>query len=233
VLWAEFTVRRVSGARRTWPEAGAMIVTSAVIPPLATWHWLAGAWRFRRARPWPPRPAAVLFDRDGTLIHDVPYNGDPERVAPVPGAADAVAALRGAGIGVGVVTNQAGVGRGMITPEQMAAVNDRVDSLTGPFGAWLVCPHRPEDGCGCRKPAPGLITRAAAALGVTAAECVVIGDIGADVAAARAAGARGVLVPAPATRQEERQGVPCAASLSEAVSAIITGRRIPSWRESS
>jgi histidinol phosphatase-like enzyme len=121
----------------------------------------------------------------------------------------------------------------MITPEQMAAVNDRVDSLTGPFGAWLVCPHRPEDGCGCRKPAPGLITRAAAALGVTAAECVVIGDIGADVAAARAAGARGVLVPAPATRQEERQGVPCAASLSEAVSAIITGRRIPSWRESS
>jgi histidinol-phosphate phosphatase family protein len=233
VLWGEFTARRVLGGRRTWPEAGAMIVTSAVIPPLATWHWLAGAWRFRHARPWPPQPAAVLFDRDGTLIHDVPYNGDPERVAPLPGAPDAVAALREAGIGVGVVTNQAGVGRGMITQAQLAAVNARVDSLTGPFGAWQVCPHRPEDGCECRKPAPGLITAAAAALGVTAAECVVIGDIGADVAAARAAGARAVLVPAPATRQEERRGVPCAASLTEAVSAVITGRRIPSWRESS
>jgi histidinol-phosphate phosphatase family protein len=151
----------------------------------------------------------------------------------VPGAADAVAALRRAGIAVGVVTNQAGVGRGMITPAQMAAVNARVDGLTGPFGAWLVCPHRPEDGCGCRKPAPGLITGAAGALGVTAAECVVIGDIGADMAAARAAGARAVLVPAPATRQEERQGVPCAASLAEAVAAIITGRQIPSWRRQS
>jgi histidinol phosphatase-like enzyme len=108
-----------------------------------------------------------------------------------------------------------------------------VDSLTGPFGAWLVCPHRPEDGCGCRKPAPGLINGAAAALGVTAAECVVIGDIGADVAAARAAGARAVLVPAPATRPAERRGVPCAASLTEAVCAILAGRRIPSWREDS
>jgi histidinol-phosphate phosphatase family protein len=232
-LFGEFAVRRVLAGPRTWPEAGAMIVTSAVIPPLATWHWLAGAWRFRGARTWPPRPAAVLFDRDGTLIHDVPYNGDPERVTPVPGAADAVAALRRAGIAVGVVTNQAGVGRGMITPAQMAAVNARVDGLTGPFGAWLVCPHRPEDGCGCRKPAPGLITGAAGALGVTAAECVVIGDIGADMAAARAAGARAVLVPAPATRQEERQGVPCAASLAEAVAAIITGRQIPSWRRQS
>jgi histidinol-phosphate phosphatase family protein len=233
VLSGEFAVRRVLAGPRTWPEAGAMIVTSAVIPPLATWHWLAGAWRFRDAEPWPPRPAAVLFDRDGTLIHDVPYNGDPERVAPVPGAADAVAALRRAGIGVGVVTNQAGVGRGMITPAQMAAVNARVDSLAGPFGAWLVCPHRPEDGCGCRKPAPGLITGAAAALGVTAAECVVIGDIGADVAAARAAGARAVLVPAPATRRDEQRGVPCAATLAEAVSAILAGQRIPSWREQS
>jgi histidinol-phosphate phosphatase family protein len=172
----------------------------------------------------------VLFDRDGTLVHDVPYNGDPSLVTPVPGAAEAVAALRRAGIGVGVVTNQAGLGRGLITPEQLALVNARVDSLTGPFGAWLVCPHRPEDGCGCRKPAPGLIAGAAAALGVTPAECVVIGDIGADVAAARAAGARAVLVPAKETKQDEREGVPCAATLTEAVNAILDGRRIASWR---
>jgi histidinol-phosphate phosphatase family protein len=206
-----------------------MLVTSAVIPPLAIWHWLAGAWRFRQARPWPPRPAAVLFDRDGTLVHDVPYNGDPGRVTPVPGAADAVAALRRSGIAVGVVTNQAGVGRGLVTAAQVTAVNARVDELTGPFGAWLVCPHRAEEGCECRKPAPGLITAAAAALGVAAADCVVIGDIAADVAAARAAGARAVLVPNEATRPADRPGVPCAATLTEAVSAVIAGRRIPSW----
>lgn len=225
----EFATRRVLAGPRTWPEAGAMIVTSVVIPPLATWHWLAGLRRFRHARPWPPRPAAVLFDRDGTLVHDVPYNGDPALVRPVPGAADAVAAVRQAGIGVGVVTNQSGIGHGLITPAQVAAVNAEVDAACGPFAAWLVCPHCPEDRCGCRKPAPGLITAAAAALGVTAAECVVIGDIGADVAAARAAGARAVLVPTAATKPEEKAGAPYAASLAEAVSAILAGRAIPSW----
>ena len=228
-LTAEFAARRILAGPRTWPEAGAMLVTSAVIPPLATWHWLAGVRRFRRAGPWPPRPAAVLFDRDGTLVRDVPYNADPELVTPMPGAAGAVAALRRAGIAVGVVTNQAGVGRGLITSEQLTAVNARVDELTGPFGAWLACTHAPQDGCDCRKPAPGLITRAAAALGVTAADCVVIGDIAADVAAARAAGARAVLVPAEATRPAGQAGVPCAGSLTEAVSAILAGRRIPSW----
>lgn len=206
-----------------------MLVTSAVIPPLATWHWLAGAWRFRGVAPWPPRPAAVLFDRDGTLIRDVPYNGDPGLVTPMPGATAAVAALRRAGIRVGVVTNQSGVGRGLITPAQLAAVNARVDELIGPFGAWLSCPHVPQDGCGCRKPGPGLVTGAAAALGVTTAECVVIGDIAADVAAARAAGARALLVPTEVTRPAERAGVPCAASLTEAVCAVLDGRRIPSW----
>ncbi|MBV9094468.1 MAG: HAD-IIIA family hydrolase [Streptosporangiaceae bacterium] len=228
-ITGEFATRRVLAGPRTWPEAGAMIVTSVVIPPLATWHWLAGLRRFRHARPWPPRPAAVLFDRDGTLVHDVPYNGDPALVQPVPGAADAVAAVRQAGIGVGVVTNQSGVGHGLITPAQVAAVNAEVDAACGPFAVWLVCPHRPEDRCGCRKPAPGLITAAAAALGVTAAECVVIGDIGADVAAARAAGARAVLVPTAATKPEEKAGAPCAPSLAEAVSAILGGRAIPSW----
>ena len=62
-----------------------MAMTSALIPPLAIGHWLRGQWRHRRVTPWPPPPAAVLFDRDGTLIRDVPYNGDPDRVEPMPG----------------------------------------------------------------------------------------------------------------------------------------------------
>jgi histidinol-phosphate phosphatase family protein len=126
-------------------------------------------------------PAAVLFDRDGTLVVDVPYNGDPRRVQPVPGAASALARLRAAGVPTAVVSNQSGVARGLLTEAQVRAVNQRVEELLGPLGPWAWCPHGPADGCGCRKPAPGLILRAAERLGVDPARCVVIGDIGADV----------------------------------------------------
>ena len=147
----------------------------------------------------------------------------------MPGAPEAVAALRRASIRVGVVSNQSGIGRGLITPEQADAVNAAVDKLTGPFDTWQICPHRPEDGCPCRKPAPGLITSAAGDLGLSAADCVVIGDIGADIAAARAAGARAVLVPTAATLPGERVGVPCAGTITEAVDAVLAGRPIPTW----
>ena len=146
---------------------------------------------------------AVLFDRDGTLVHDVPYNTDPALVAPVDGAREVLDELRRTGIRVGVVSNQSGIARGLITPAQLDAVNGRVDELLGPFGTWQVCPHASADACACRKPAPGLVLAAAAALGVEPSECVVIGDIGADVGAALAAGARAVLVPTPVTRVEE------------------------------
>jgi HAD superfamily hydrolase (TIGR01662 family) len=225
----EFAAARIGPGPRTWREVAAMTATSAAIPPLAVWHWLAGWWRHRRDGPWPGPPAAVLFDRDGTLVHDVPYNGDPGLARPVDGAADAVAALRRAGMRVGVVTNQSGIARGLITPAQAEAVNRRVGELIGPFDVWRVCPHGETDGCRCRKPAPGMITEAAALLGLDPADCAVIGDTAADVAAARAAGARGVLVPAAATLASDRAGVPCAATLTEAVTALLDGTVLPSW----
>ncbi|MEU8420598.1 HAD-IIIA family hydrolase [Micromonospora sp. NPDC048835] len=153
-----------------------------------------------------PRPAlydAVLLDRDGTLIEDVPYNGDPEKVRPVPGARAALDRLRAAGLRLAVVTNQSGLARGYFTGEQMRAVHARVEELLGHFDAWLVCPHDDAAGCGCRKPAPGLVHAAARELGTTASRCVLVGDIGRDVAAALAAGAAGVLVPTAVTRPEE------------------------------
>jgi HAD superfamily hydrolase (TIGR01662 family) len=225
----EFAAARIRPGPRTWREVAAMTATSTAIPPLAVWHWLAGWWRHRGDGPWPGAPAAVLFDRDGTLVHDVPYNGDPRLVRPVDGAAAAVAALRHAGIRVGVVTNQSGIARGLITRAQAEAVNRRVGELTGPFDVWQVCPHGATDGCRCRKPAPGMITEAASLLGVDPADCAVIGDTAADVAAARAAGARGVLVPAAATLASDRAGVPCAATLTEAVTALLEGTVLPSW----
>ena len=153
-------------------------------------------------------PAAVLFDRDGTLVVDVPYNGDPALVAPVPGAGTAVGMLSAAGIPVGVVTNQSGIARGLITAEQAERVNRRIDALLGPFAVWEVCPHGPGEGCACRKPRPGMVLAAARRLGVAPQRVAVIGDIGADVEAATAAGATAVLVPTPVTRPEEVAAAP-------------------------
>ena len=170
------------------------------------------------------RPAAVLFDRDGTLVIDVPYNGDPDAVTPMPGAVEAVARVRAAGLPTAVVSNQSGIARGLLTADQVAAVNARVDAVLGPFDAWCVCPHGPADDCDCRKPRPGLVLEAARRLGVDPADVVVIGDIGADVGAAAAAGARGILVPTPVTRDTEvAAAAEVAADLRAAVDAALTG----------
>jgi histidinol-phosphate phosphatase family protein len=228
----EFAAARIRPGPRTRAEVTEMIITSALIPPLAVTHWTLGWWRARPAGPWPPRPAAVLFDRDGTLVRDIPHNGQPGLVEPMPGAAVATERLRRAGMPLGVVTNQSGIGRGIITAGQAESVNLRIDKLLGPFGTWAVCPHGPGDGCGCRKPAPRLVQQAAADLGVDPADCVVIGDIGADAGAAYTAGARAILVPTQQTRPEETVGVPVAHTLDAAVHAVLHGPWPPSWTSS-
>ncbi|MEV4757766.1 HAD-IIIA family hydrolase, partial [Micromonospora sp. NPDC049559] len=165
---------------------------------------------------------AVLLDRDGTLVEDVPYNGDPEKVRPLPGVRVALDRLRAAGLRLGVVTNQSGLARGLFSGGQLARVNARVEELLGPFDTWQVCPHDETAGCRCRKPGPALVERAAAALGTTPARCVLVGDIGRDMAAALAAGASGILVPTPVTRAEEVAAAPAVASdLNGAVDLIL------------
>lgn len=146
---------------------------------------------------------AVLFDRDGTLVVDVPYNGNPDLVRPMPGAKAVLDALRAEGIATGVVSNQSGIARGLITAADVSSVNARVDELLGPFDVWEVCPHAEQDGCLCRKPAPGMVHSACRKLGIGESEAALIGDIGADVRAAEAAGATGVLVPTPVTLAQE------------------------------
>ncbi len=149
------------------------------------------------------RLAAVLFDRDGTLVQDVPYNGDPDRVTLMPTAERAVQRLRRAGVRVGMISNQSGIGRGILTHAQVGAVNRRLEERLGPFDVCLYCPHTPEAGCDCRKPAPGLVLIACEILRSDPAEVVVIGDTEADVRAGEAAGGRGVLVPNAQTLAEE------------------------------
>ncbi len=221
---AEFAAARIAPGPKTLPEVRQMLLTSAVIPAAASWHSVRGTWRHRRARPWRGLPEAVLFDRDGTLVHDVPYNSDPARVAPVPGVRQALDRLRQAGVRVGVVTNQSGVARGLISRTELDAVNGRVEFLLGPFDDWQMCVHGPDDGCACRKPEPGLVSRACVGLSVDPSRCVVVGDTGADIAAARAAGAVGILVPNSVTLAEEVAAAPLVCDgVPSAVDRLIGG----------
>ncbi|MDI1460686.1 HAD-IIIA family hydrolase [Catellatospora sp. KI3] len=168
---------------------------------------------------------AVLFDRDDTLIRDVPGISDPDLVEPMPGARAALDALRAAGLRLGVVTNQAAVGRGQTSAAALGAVNDRVERLLGPFDSWRVCCHVPADRCGCRKPAPGLVRAAARDLGVATVRCVVVGDIGSDLRAAAAAGATGLLVPTARTRPDETAAASYAVPDLAAAAAWILARQ--------
>jgi histidinol-phosphate phosphatase family protein len=225
-LWlagtGELAWARIAPGPRTPGEVLKMIWTSALLPPVAVYHRLRGHARVWRTRPR-KRVRAVLLDRDGTLVENVPYNGDPAKVRALPGAREALERLRDAGVGLAVVSNQSAIGRGMLSPEQVDAVNRRVEELLGPIGAWFVCPHEPEADCECRKPRPGLVLLAAERLGVEPEACAVIGDIGADVEAAHAAGARGVLVPTRHTLRREIVAAPeVARTLPDAVERLLS-----------
>lgn len=165
---------------------------------------------------------AVLFDRDGTLIADGPDNCDPAAVVPMPGAREAVQRARALNLRVGIVSNQPALAEGRMTRAQMNAVNARIEELLGPFDGWFICPHAGFERCSCRKPEPGLLLDALAAFNVCVRECVMIGDIGSDVDAARAIGMRSILVPTPVTLPHEIARAPLvAASLPEALEAAL------------
>ena len=171
-----------------------------------------------------PVPELVLFDRDGTLVHDFPYNGDPDWIRPMPGVREALDRLRASGVRLGVISNQSAVARGLITREQVDACMARLVEQLGPFDTIRYCPHGPDDGCTCRKPLPGLVEQACTELVVDPAQCVVVGDVLADVQAGEAAGAVGILVPTPVTRKSEVESAPRRAdTLEEAVDAVLAG----------
>lgn len=229
VCWAaltgQFAAARLLPGPRDVGEVARMLATSVVIPFAAVTYAVRGRAQHRDAAPWCGAPDLVLLDRDGTIVRDVPYNTDPEAVQAVSGARESLDRLRRNGIRVGVVTNQSGVGRGLISPEELDAVNARVQELLGPFDVWCQCLHTPDEGCDCRKPEPGLVLDACARLDVDPRRTVVVGDIGGDVAAARAAGATGVLVPNGATRRAEVAAAPVVRDdLGSVVDDLLGGR---------
>ncbi len=148
---------------------------------------------------------AIFLDKDGTLIEDEPYNVDPQRIRLTAGAEAALRALHAAGYRLVVVSNQSGVARGYFQEEELLPVRDRIAELLERADARLAgfyyCPHLPEAPiaryarlCACRKPAPGLLFRAATELGVDLARSWLVGDILDDVEAGRRAGCRTVLL---------------------------------------
>ncbi|HEY8520959.1 MAG TPA: HAD family hydrolase [Gammaproteobacteria bacterium] len=150
------------------------------------------------------RPA-VFFDKDGTLIEDVPYNVAVDRVRLAPGAERALPALARAGFALVVVSNQSGVARGFFAEADVRAVGRRLAALFAELGARLDgfywCPHHPEGAvpryrreCACRKPRPGLLLRAAGDLGLDLRASWLVGDILDDIEAGRRAGCRTVLL---------------------------------------
>ncbi|MEW6060182.1 MAG: HAD-IIIA family hydrolase, partial [Actinomycetota bacterium] len=128
----------------------------------------------------------------------------------IPGAIEALRELRSLGLGLLVVTNQSPVGRGWITEDQLEAIHDRLRAMLRDGGVELdgiyVCPHRPEDGCDCRKPKPGLALRASEAHGFDPAEAFVVGDHMRDVEMGRRIGARSILLRTGHGREELERG---------------------------
>lgn len=141
---------------------------------------------------------AVFLDRDGTIIEDKGFLGEPSGVEILPTVTGALRLLRDNGFATVVISNQSGVARGYFGEDAVRAVNDEiVRQLAGDgiaLDGWYWCPHF-DDGCDCRKPAPGLVHRAVDELGLTLDGGAMVGDRGSDVALGHAVGIPGVLLP--------------------------------------
>jgi len=139
----------------------------------------------------------VFLDRDGTVIEDVGYPSDPGSVRLIAGAAEGIRRLRESGLAAVIVSNQSGVGRGLFTMADLERVHERTSELLAEAGAQLdgayYCPHAPDDGCECRKPATGLIDRARRELRLSLDGCVLIGDKPSDIEAGTASGCSTIL----------------------------------------
>jgi D-glycero-D-manno-heptose 1,7-bisphosphate phosphatase len=178
------------------------------------------------------RRRAALLDREGTIIVDAHYLADPNRVALLPGAAEAIRLLARAGVPTVVCSNQSGIARGTVSLEQYHAVRQRVAALLQNEGAALldtfICPHHEDftGPCACRKPGVLLFEQAASVHGLDLAHSLYVGDKYRDVAPAAHYGGVGYLVQSPETPADDvtratEGGALVVASLLEAVQRFL------------
>lgn len=168
----------------------------------------------------------VFLDRDDTIIRDVPYLNNPERVDLLPGAAEAIRLLNDHALPVIMITNQSGIARGLLDETILAAIHDRLSTLLREQDAIIdaiyFCPHHPEgtvaayrQDCACRKPAPGMLLKAALDFGLDLSRCYLVGDKGIDIETIHRVGGKGILirsavdpvVPADHTAPDLREAV--------------------------
>ena len=136
---------------------------------------------------------AGVFDRDGTLIKDTGFLCDPEDVELLDGVKDTLIEMKNRGYLIGVVTNQSGIGRGMYNESDCIRVCQKMEELLGfELDALEICPHRPQDGCRCRKPSPYMIHKALEDMNCDLPEAFFAGDKRSDVEAGRNAGVKTV-----------------------------------------
>jgi D-glycero-D-manno-heptose 1,7-bisphosphate phosphatase len=139
---------------------------------------------------------AVFIDRDGTIIHDADYCSDPQQVRLLPRIAEALKRLKSQGFKLIIITNQSGIGRGFFSLEQYRAVEAEILRQLGNdlVDATYFCPHLPDNGCNCRKPASGMILQAAREHRVDLRRSFLIGDKESDAECGRNAGVRTIRV---------------------------------------
>lgn len=142
---------------------------------------------------------AMFLDRDGVLIENRPdYVRQWSHVTILPKAIDALSGFQRAGFKIIIVTNQAAVGRGMMTLNDAQMINERLVKTIKERGGWVdgvfMCPHKPEDNCACRKPRPGLLLQAAREFSIDIRSSWMVGDAWTDLLAGKAAGVEGTIM---------------------------------------
>lgn len=175
---------------------------------------------------------AIILDRDGVINHDDPnYIRSPREWRPIEGSLEAIARFTHAGWRVVIASNQSGVGRGLFGYGELFAIHDKMIRMAAELGGRIdgvfFCPHTPEDDCTCRKPEPGLLWSIRDRLHLDLSTVPVVGDSWRDVVAARAAGARPVLVRSgngeatEAAHRDELTGVQIHDDLSKVATALL------------
>ncbi len=169
----------------------------------------------------------VILDRDGTIVIDRGYLDDPARLEFEVGAAEGLKWLYSHGYRLVVITNQSGIGRGLFTLDRLEAMNARLNVMVEDVGARLegiyYCPHVPEMGCACRKPALGLLAKAASDLDFDPKSVIMIGDKESDIEFGRRAGARTILIaPDPSTARAHIKPDIITPNLIEAARAVTS-----------
>ena len=174
----------------------------------------------------------VILDRDGVINEDSEhFVKSIDEWIPLPGSIDAIVRLSHAGYRVAVATNQSGLARGLLTPADLDAMHRKLRDLLAEQGGRIemivYCPHGPEDGCGCRKPKPGMLEEIGRRLSVNLAGVPFVGDSLGDIMAARAAGADPWMVRTGkgegtlACRSPALAGVPVYADLASFADALL------------